>query len=193
MACDEKGFEPQGPHDSDLVVRHEGFGICPVNRGLKAVSVATQIGDHDREVLAKSLGDLLPYRMGLRIAMQQQRRPRSTSAHKDLSATDINGRRRKAGEKLLAFSTQCSIAVLPRSPVLRLGAFVSVHRLSVSRGCNSTSDLRYARLCVVTDAFGLTEVTAVKAHQPDDRQNRRSEDKHRDGPSAVLRKHCGRK
>jgi hypothetical protein len=71
---DVEGLEPELGHDLDLVLGRSAFTVsdqASVGEGLAAVSVASEVRRHDREVLRQFRGDLVPLDVGLGIPVQQ--------------------------------------------------------------------------------------------------------------------------
>src|SRR5580700_1344465 len=69
--------EAELAHQPDLVPRHEPLGVhaaCFVRLGLGRVSVAAQVSHDDGVVAGQAGGDLPPYQVVLRVAVQQQQR-----------------------------------------------------------------------------------------------------------------------
>ena len=77
VAAQEKGLKPQPGHGVNLILGHGALGVVGmvgVAGGLAAVAIAAQVGGHDGEIRGQPGGDLVPHRMGLRVAVQQQER-----------------------------------------------------------------------------------------------------------------------
>ena len=70
----EEGVESQLLHHLHLVLRHSPLGVGQVLRiavGLAAVPVSPQVGGDHRKFFGQSRRYLVPYGMGLRVAVEQ--------------------------------------------------------------------------------------------------------------------------
>src|SRR5829696_4278253 len=75
MSDDGERVEAQRLHDRGLIPGHRPLGIRRViliSEWFGAVTVSSQIGGNDRELFGQPRRHLVPHRVGLRIAVQQQ-------------------------------------------------------------------------------------------------------------------------
>jgi hypothetical protein len=77
MPADEELLEAEAAHQRQHVERHRALavrGVIGRPFGLVGLAVAAQVRDHEHERAAPPLGDLVPRRVRLRKAVQQQQR-----------------------------------------------------------------------------------------------------------------------
>ncbi|EDT37404.1 hypothetical protein BamMEX5DRAFT_6816 [Burkholderia ambifaria MEX-5] len=93
-------LEAEMPHHGDLVGRHRAFRIRRMPRVARRPArraVAAQVGRDHREVIRQRRGDAMPDHVGLRMAVQQQkRRPRASLDTEDVGVLHRHAKRCKS-------------------------------------------------------------------------------------------------
>lgn len=103
VARDREPLEAERRHHRHLIARHGAFGIGRVIGGLGAVeaafAIAAQIGANHGEFSGEMRRDLVPARMRLGIAVeQQQRRAGAADFEQDFGLLDCHPPRCEAGD-----------------------------------------------------------------------------------------------
>lgn len=103
MADQAEAVEPEDPHQRHHVGSHGPFGVGGMVRRWRRLgreAVAAEVGTDHAEAGGERGRDLVPHRMGLRVAMQkQERRAGAAGAHAKRDAgTDLDAAEREAWE-----------------------------------------------------------------------------------------------